>query len=105
MKGVATRSPGRANSSSGAFGRLLARVDHGHDVGMAEPRDRAGLPPEALELVGIGGDLAVHQLDRDRPLEHRVEGPVDGRHAAAPDRRLEAVAPREGGAERVLGHA
>ena len=66
-------------------GGLLAGVDHGYDVGVAELRDRARLAAEALELIGVSGDLAVHQLDRDRPLEHHVEGAVDGGHATAPD--------------------
>ena len=33
------------------------------DVRVGEPRHSARLAPEALELVGVGGDLAVHQLD------------------------------------------
>ena len=63
-----------AQASGGALlGGLLAGVDDGHDVGVVELRDRACLAAEALELVGVGGDLAVHQLDRDGPFEHRVE--------------------------------
>ncbi len=69
------------------LGGLLAGVDDGDDVRVVELRDGARLAAEALELVGVGGDLAVHQLDRDRSLEHRVEGAVDGRHAAAADLR------------------
>ena len=86
----------------GALGRaatvgrqLLPGVDHGHDVGMVELRDRAGLAPEALQLVCVGGDLAVHQLDRDGPLEHGVEGAIDRRHSAAADLGIESVAAAE----------
>src|SRR5207248_2356813 len=78
---------------------LLAGVDDGDDVRVRELRDGAGLAPEALELVGVGGDLAMHELDRDGALEHGVERPVDGGHAAAPDLRLEAIAPAEKGPE------
>ena len=48
---------------------VLAGVDHADDVRVRELRDRARLAAEALELVGVGRDLAVHQLDRDAPLE------------------------------------
>ena len=71
---------------------VLAGIDHGDDVGVVELGHRARLAPEALELVGVGGDLAVHQLDRDGPLEHRVEGAVDRRHAARADLGVEPVA-------------
>jgi hypothetical protein len=66
-------------------GGLLTGVDDRHDVGVVELGDRARLAAKALELVGVGGDLAMHQLDRHGPLEHRVEGAIDGRHASPPD--------------------
>src|SRR5215208_7788573 len=68
---------------------VLAEVDHGHDVRMAEAGDRTRFAPEALELVGVRGDLAVQQLDRDPPLQGLVEGPIDGRHPARADLFLE----------------
>ena len=74
---------------------LLARVDHPDDVRVAELGDGARLAPEALELVGVRGDLAVHQLDRDRAFERDVEGPVDRRHTARPDPGVEPVPPVE----------
>ena len=77
------------------LGGLLAGVDDGDDVRVVELGDRARLAAEALELIGVGGDLAVHQLDRDGPLEHGVEGAIDGGHAAAPDLRIEPVAAAE----------
>ena len=70
------------------------------DVRVVELRDRARLAAEALELVGVPGDLAVHELDRDLALEHGVERAVDGRHPAGPDLRVEAVALGEQGADR-----
>jgi hypothetical protein len=72
---------------------LLARVDHPDDVRMAELGDRAGLAAEALELVGVRGDLAVHQLDRDLALQRHVERPIDRRHPARPDLGVEPVPP------------
>ena len=71
---------------------LLAGVDDADDVRVVELRDRARLAAEALELVGVAGDLAVHELDRHLALEHRVEGAVHRRHAADPDLGVEAVA-------------
>ena len=52
---------------------VLAGVDHRDDVRVAEPGDGPRLAPEALERVGVRGDLAVQRLDRDLALEHRVE--------------------------------
>ncbi len=74
---------------------LLAGVDDLDDVRVVELGHGAGLAAEALQLVGVAGRLAMHQLDRDRPLEHGVERPVDRRHAAGADLGVEAVAIRE----------
>ena len=74
---------------------VLAGVDHADDVRVVELGDRPRLAAEALELVGVRAHLAVHQLDRDLALEHRVEGAVDRRHAAVPDLRVEPVAAGE----------
>ncbi len=71
---------------------VLAGVDHADDVGMRELGDGSGLAAEALELVGVGRDLAVHQLDRDLSLERRVQCAVDRRHPARADPRLQSVA-------------
>jgi predicted DsbA family dithiol-disulfide isomerase len=70
---------------------VLARVDHADDVRVRELGHRAGLAPEARELVGVRGDLPVHELDRDPPLERRVERPVDGRHPAGAHLGVEPV--------------
>ena len=56
---------------------VLAGVDHPDDVRVGELRDRPRLAAEALELVGVGRDLAVQQLDRHLPLERLVERAVD----------------------------
>ena len=83
------------------YGRavVLARVDDRDDVRVVELGDRARLAAEALELVGVARDLAVHELDRDRALEHRVEGAVDRRHPAGADLGVEPVAAGEQGAD------
>ena len=88
----------------GIFIHLLAGVDHSHDVRVAELRHRASLAAKALQLVGVRGDLAVHQLDRHRPFQHRVEGAVHRRHPALADLLVEAVAPAERSAEHRLRH-
>ena len=61
---------------------VLAGVDHGDDVRVVELGDGPGLAPEALELVGVARDVAVHHLDRDPTLERRVERAVHARHPA-----------------------
>ncbi len=71
---------------------VLAGVDHADDVRVRQLGDGPGLASEALELVGVGGNLAVHQLDRHLPLERRVERAVDRRHSARADPRLQSVA-------------
>jgi cell division ATPase FtsA len=64
-------------------------------VRVVELGDSARLAPEPLELVGVRAHLAVHQLDRDLALQHRVERAVDRGHAAVPDLCVEPVAAGE----------
>ena len=73
---------------------LLAAVDHRDDVRMRELCDRARLAPEALDVLRVAAVLLVQDLQCDVPLEQRVEGAVDGRHAARPDRLLQLVSAR-----------
>ena len=80
---------------------VLAGVDHGDDVGMGELGDRARLATEALDLVGLVGHLAVHDLHRDPALERLVARQVDRGHPAAAQLGLEPVAPREYGADQA----
>ena len=61
---------------------LLAAVDHRDDVRMRELRDCARLAPEAVDVLLVLAVVLVQDLQRDVPLEQRVEGAVDGRHAA-----------------------
>jgi hypothetical protein len=66
------------------------RVAHRHDVGVREPRgdarfvrDRVASPLERLRRVD--------DLQRDRPILHRVARAPDGRERALPERPLEPV--------------
>ena len=69
---------------------LVDRVD-GADAGVVEGRGRAGLALEALERVGVLGQLGGQELERDVPAELRVLGLVDDAHAAAAELRRDAV--------------
>ena len=71
---------------------VLAGVDHGDHVRVRELGHRAGLAAEALELVGLVGDLAVHDLHRDPALERLVASQVHRGHAAAAELGVEPVA-------------
>jgi hypothetical protein len=50
------------------------------------------LAAEPLELIGLRGDLAVHELDRHLALERGVERAIDGRHPTGPDLGVQPVA-------------
>ena len=70
---------------------VLALVEDVHHVRVREAGGRAGLLHEPrLERVVVG-EVAVHDLDRDAPLEPEVGGEVDGRHAAARDARAHLI--------------
>ena len=75
---------------------LLAPVDHGDDVRVRELRDRARLTTEPLDLVRVVRVALVEHLDGHVALEHAVVGPVDARHAPAPEDALESVAAGNG---------
>ena len=74
---------------------VLAGVDDVDDVRVCELGDGPRLTAEALELVGVLGELPVHQLDGDMALEHRVGRPVHRRHPPGADLGFEAIAPVE----------
>ena len=71
----------------------VADVVDGDDVRMAEAAGRPRLLVEALlvlfALGGIGRD--VDRLDRHRAVQHRIRGPVDDAHRAAPELALQRV--------------
>ena len=59
-----------------------AGLEAGDDVRVAEDGRRERLAPEAHRDVGVRDDLGAQQLDRDRPVEPRVDRPMDRRHPA-----------------------
>ena len=65
--------------------RGLARRDHAHDAGVVEPRDRARLAGEALDLLGVERRRGGQHLERDPPAERLLDRLVDDPHPAAPD--------------------
>jgi hypothetical protein len=70
-----------------------AAVEHGHDVGMAQPGRGAGLPLEPLHERRVLGVGRAEHLDRDLPLQHPVGGQVHPGHPAHPEQRTQLVAP------------
>ncbi|MEJ7718051.1 MAG: hypothetical protein WKF31_08840 [Thermoleophilaceae bacterium] len=80
-------------------GVVLTRVDDRDHVGVRQPRHRARLAPESLDLVLLGGHLGVEDLDGHPSLEGLVERPVDGGHAPGADPLLEPKAPGDEGSD------
>ena len=74
--------------------------------GCCEPGGEADLALEALRPER-GGELGVEDLQGDGAVMLEVVGEIDGRHAAAPELALEAVAVLQSGGERLgdVGHA
>ena len=66
-------------------------VVDGHKVGVGEATGVDGLTAEALDEGVIGDEVFVHDLDRDLAVETQVGAPVDHRHAAAGDLRVDPV--------------
>ena len=61
----------------------LAPVVDLDDVGVGEVGSGAGLPAEPVDERGLGGELAVEDLDRNLPREHGVVRAEDLAHAAS----------------------
>ena len=70
---------------------VVPAVDDGDDVRVREPRDRARLAAEALEVFRILGVVLVEDLDRDAPIELAVVRAKDARHPAGAEELLELV--------------
>jgi hypothetical protein len=97
---------GEASTSSQAGGEVLALdqlhdevrlgvvgagLEAGDDVRVTQDRGGERLASEAHRDVGVLDGLASQQLDRDGPVEPRVERPMDCRHPAAADDLGETV--------------
>ncbi len=105
-RGVAVdRAPAQALGPALAFDQLhrqlhrravggREQVVHRQDVRMLELAGEQRLAAEARAAQARG---AAHQLDRDRPLQARLEGPVHGAVAALPEHleQREGLAPGE----------
>ena len=72
--------------------RVLAPVEHRHDVGMGEVGGRLRLPAEPLHERTVDGQLGEQDLERHRPVEESVVGAVDLGHAAPGDQVIQLVA-------------
>ena len=81
----------------------LARVEDRHHRRVVEAGGEAGLAQEALAEPLAVGQLAGDHLQRHRPFQAQVGGPVDHAHAAPRDQRVEAVA-RKSGADGEVCH-
>jgi hypothetical protein len=67
----------------------LAVVDDRDRVGMVEPRRRQRLVVEALDQLGVGGQLLGEDLDRDGASQRDLVGLVDRTRAADADARAQ----------------
>ena len=81
---------------------LLADIEDGADVRMAQGGDRLGLALEPLFQIGIRRDMLGKHLDGDGAVEAGVTGLVDLAHAARAEGGVDLVG-AEGGA-RLQGH-
>jgi hypothetical protein len=73
-----------------------ARVEHDHDVGVSECRNRSSLTLEALEAAAvIIVELIAEELDGDAAAEDPILSFVDLAHAATTQASDERVAPAD----------
>ena len=83
-----------------------ALVVHADEAGVREPGGGAGLAPEPGDEVGAGralGEVGVHDLQRDVPVQAPVDGQVHGRHAAAGDAGHDLVPAVDQAADERIG--
>ena len=71
----------------------LAGGEDAHDVRVVEDGDRARFPLEAAQELGIVGEVARQDLDRDDLAGLGVAAAIDRGHAAPVDQVLQQVAP------------
>ena len=80
-----------------------AEVEHLDDVRMVESAGRLRLALEASHQRRILEQLRLEHLERHRPLEREVAGPVHLAHPALPDEIVHAEAPGDDGAHERRG--
>ena len=61
------------------------------DVRVIEGRGRFGFADEPPRAVRVAGRVRPKHLERDHPIQAGIERAVDHAHAAAPERREDAV--------------
>jgi len=61
---------------------VVPQVEDEDHVGVHELGHRPRLPLEAVLLLGIGGELPEHDLERDVPVEQRIVGVIHHAHGA-----------------------
>ena len=71
---------------------VLAPVEHVDDVRVVEVGGRLGLAAEALDEVGVDGELGEQHLDRHLAIEQAVVAEEHVGHPAAPDALQQLVA-------------
>ena len=71
---------------------VLAGIVDADDRRMRHAGGGLGLQPEARAEGGIGGELALEDLDRDLASEGDVLAAVDAGHAATPDQLVDPIA-------------
>ena len=79
---------------------VLAGVVHHHDRRVVHLRQRARLPPEAIDVLHVevrGRD----QLDRNFTIQHRIVREIDHPHPTTPDLAHELVAVADAGPDHV----
>ena len=70
---------------------VLAGVQDRDDVGVLERACGLSFAEEAAAIRGLGQGPRQEDLERHRPLELEVPGPVNDAHSAAPDLGLDLV--------------
>ena len=69
----------------------LAEVEDAEDVGVRDAAGELDLALEALQRIGVLGDVGADELQGDVPVELLVVHEVDGAHAAHAEQALDAV--------------
>ncbi len=70
---------------------VLADAEDRHDVGVMQPGRRLGLPPEPLQVIGVGQALEREDLQGHVPAQRLLDRLVDDPHAAAGHLAKDAV--------------
>jgi hypothetical protein len=101
---VGQRRPGQALHDHVRHLVVLARVEHRHHVGVAEPGRRPGLGLEPAPDRGLAGQVGEQELDRHPPSQPAVLGGPHLAHPAPAEQALELVAVGENARGALGGH-